>query len=170
MKYTDLTLAEQLKISDRDIESRKKLIDFNDSDAELLKSIKPFISENIDAIAEEFYSKQINNPEIQIVIGDAETFKRLHNSMKRYVIELFEGYYDREYVNKRLRIGLVHKRIGVSPKLYISAIHILEIVLRKYVVKSTIGKNECANCFDHQDAFPFLSVFSFTCPIVPGSR
>jgi diguanylate cyclase len=42
------------------------------------------------------------------------------------VLSLFEGYYDLEYVNNRLRIGLVHKRIGVEPKLYLSAVKTLK--------------------------------------------
>ena len=159
MKFTDLTLSEQLKISDRDIEGRKRLIDFNDEDAKMLKSIKPFIIENVDIIVEEFYSKQINIPEIQIVIGDAETFSRLHSSMKRYVIELFEGFYDKEYVNKRLRIGLVHKRIGVSPKLYISAIHILEGVLRKYLSKIPRNSNQSPDSMDYQESLRKVLTF-----------
>ncbi|MFO1353204.1 MAG: protoglobin domain-containing protein [Acinetobacter sp.] len=30
------------------------------------------------------------------------------------MVELFSGNYDANYVNNRLRIGLVHKRIGVE--------------------------------------------------------
>jgi len=69
--------------------------------------------------------------EIQLIIGDAETFRRLYSSMKRYVLELFEGYYDKEYVNRRLRIGKVHKSIGVSPKLYISSLSRMETILHE---------------------------------------
>ncbi len=42
------------------------------------------------------------------------------------MLDLFNGVYDLEYVNNRLRIGLVHKRIGVEPKLYLSAVHTLK--------------------------------------------
>ena len=42
---------------------------------------------------------------------------------------MFSGLYDLEYVNNRLRIGLVHKRIGVEPKLYLAAINTLKGLL-----------------------------------------
>lgn len=52
------------------------------------------------------------------------------------MLDLFSGLYDLEYVNNRLRIGLVHKRIGVEPKLYLSAISTLKSLLVKVLVES----------------------------------
>ena len=39
-------------------------------------------------------------------------------------------------MNNRLRIGLVHKRIGVEPKLYLAAIHALKQLIIEQVEKS----------------------------------
>lgn len=130
------TLAEQLQISDHEIEERKRLLDFGPDDAAALVSLRGFIQGHLETIVDEFYCKQRVNAEFALLIGDSETFRRLHASMHRYVLELFEGYYDAEYVNKRLRIGKVHKRIGVSPKLYLSAIMQLETILQRYVSKA----------------------------------
>ena len=151
-RLTDTTLAEQLKITDRDIEDRKALMGFTEEDAKFLVAAKATVAENLDNIVGEFYAKQISVPEIQLLIGDAETFNRLHASMKRYVLELFDGFYDKEYVNKRLRIGKVHKRIGVSPKLYVSAIRLLEHVMVRYVTKEAKGDNNCSSCEGVRDA------------------
>jgi diguanylate cyclase (GGDEF)-like protein len=131
---TDRTLAEQLNITEIEIESRKSMLGISVDDIKILKSAKPLILDKIDEIVSEFYDKQVDIVDIQLLIGDAETFSRLHASMKKYVVELFEGYYDKEYVNKRLRIGKVHKRIGVSPKLYIASIHMLESTLQRYLL------------------------------------
>jgi len=138
-RLTEKTLAEQLKITDHDIEQRKELVGFYTEDEETLKECKPFIQENLEQIVDEFYNYQRSIHEIQLLIGDAETFRRLHSSMKRYVLELFEGYYDKEYVNRRLRIGKVHKSIGVSPKLYISSLSRLEAILYRYIMDAGDG-------------------------------
>jgi diguanylate cyclase (GGDEF)-like protein len=132
---TDQTLAEQLKITERDIEERKKLIGFSKQDVDELVACKAFVQDVLEDIVDEFYAHQREVPEIQLLIGDAETFRRLHSSMKRYVLELFEGYYDMEYVNRRLRIGKVHKSIGVSPKLYISSLGRLETILQQRLLE-----------------------------------
>jgi len=140
-QLTEMTLAEQLKITDRDIAERKEMVGFYTSDEKALKECKDYIQENLDPIVDEFYRYQRSIQEIQLLIGDAETFRRLHSSMKRYVLELFEGYYDNDYVNRRLRIGKVHKSIGVSPKLYISSLARLESILYRYLVESDNGEN-----------------------------
>jgi len=132
-RATDKTLAEQLQITDREIEYRKSLLNITDADVNLLKTLKNIIIGGIDEIVDCFYDIQLKTREISLLIGDAETLDRLRMSMHRYVLELFEGYYDAEYVNKRLRIGKVHKRIGVSPKLYVSAVNLLEVVLDDYL-------------------------------------
>lgn len=130
----DQSLAEQLRITEPEIRDRKSLLDFTEADVDSLRECKPIVSEHLDSIVDEFYDKQRRHPDIVLLIGDAETFSRLHGSMRRYVMELFDGFYDAEYVNSRLRIGKVHKRIGVPPKLYISALHLLETILLRHVM------------------------------------
>ncbi|WP_135080462.1 GGDEF domain-containing protein [Terasakiella sp. SH-1] len=141
---TAMTLAEQLKITERDIAQRKELIGFFQDDEKALTECKLYVQEHIEQIVDEFYNYQRSIREIQLLIGDAETFRRLHSSMKRYVLELFEGYYDTTYVNRRLRIGKVHNSIGVSPKLYISSLSRLETILYRYLTDASDGDEEKA--------------------------
>ncbi|TWH77110.1 diguanylate cyclase (GGDEF)-like protein [Azomonas agilis] len=136
MKQTDQTLLEQMRITDFEVEHRKNLFLFSSVDAQLLKSCKSLIEQNIDAVVSEFYRMQTSIPEIALLIGDADTLARLRSAQRRYILDLFSGLYDLEYINNRLRIGLVHKRIGVEPKLYLSAIYTL-----KHLLHETIEKN-----------------------------
>lgn len=134
MEKLNQTLAEQLQISEMEIEKRKKLLDFNEEDALVLLSYKPIIAKYMDGIVKTFYDNQLSVPEIALLIGDAETFRRLRSAMHRYILDLFDGHYDEEYVNKRLRIGMVHQRIGVSSKLYLAAIYQLQKILNNTIL------------------------------------
>ena len=147
-RATDLTLSEQLQITDREIEYRKDLLGITHDDVAVLRSLKNDIAEGVDEIVERFYDKQLETSEISLLIGDAETLERLRQSLRRYIIEMFEGYYDGEYVNKRLRIGKVHKRIGVSPKLYVSAVMMLQTILDDYLLSLTVHStdHDCDFC------------------------
>jgi hypothetical protein len=126
MLQTEQTLFEQMRITELEIESRKALFSFTAADVKALQSFKPIIEENIDKIVDDFYGLQTSVSEIALLIGDSDTLARLRTAQRRYVLDLFNGVYDLEYVNNRLRIGLVHKRIGVEPKLYLSAVHTLK--------------------------------------------
>jgi diguanylate cyclase (GGDEF)-like protein len=131
MKQTEQTLLEQMRITDFELEHRKTLFSFTSDDAKALQSCKPSIERNLDSVVAEFYQMQTGIPEIALLIGDADTLTRLRSAQRRYILDLFDGLYDLEYVNNRLRIGLVHKRIGVEPKLYLSAIYTLKELLHR---------------------------------------
>lgn len=129
---TEKTLAEHLRITDVGIMDRKALLRFTDADARALGGFRATISGLVDAVVEEFYAHQVTIPEIAAIIGDRETLGRLCTAMRDYVLRLFDGSYDADYVNARLRIGKVHARIGVSPKLYVSSLHSLETITRDH--------------------------------------
>lgn len=133
MRRTDQTLLEQLQITDVDISRRMELLNLTQNDLKILSNHKQLIEENIDIIVDEFYQKQTEIDEISLLIGDADTLQRLRSAQRRYVLDLFSGHYDTEYVNNRLRIGIVHKRIGVEPKLYLSAVRTLKEVVQKTI-------------------------------------
>lgn len=141
MKRTEQTLLEQLKISDVEISNRMQLLNLTKEELNLLSSHKILIEDNIDIIVDEFYKKQTEIDEISLLIGDADTLRRLRSAQRKYVMDLFSGNYDVEYVNNRLRIGMVHKRIGVEPKLYLSAVRTLKEVITKSL-KRIITKSD----------------------------
>jgi GGDEF domain-containing protein len=141
LKRTKQTLLEQMKISDVEISHRMQLLTLNKDELDLLYSHKKLIEDNIDIIVDEFYEKQTEIDEISLLIGDADTLIRLRTAQRKYVMDLFSGNYDSEYVNNRLRIGMVHKRIGVEPKLYLSAVRTLKHIVTKSL-KRIITKRE----------------------------
>ena len=129
MNPTEQTLLEQMRITEFEIAHRKELLLLDERDFALLASYRPKIEPHIDALVDKFYTLQTGITEIALLIGDADTLTRLRAAQRRYILDLFSGLYDLEYVNNRLRIGLVHKRIGVEPKLYLAAINTLKGLL-----------------------------------------
>ncbi|HJV65597.1 MAG TPA: protoglobin domain-containing protein [Geomonas sp.] len=144
MKVTDQTMMEQMRIGKHEIRRRRELARLGDEEDALLSGCRPFIEEEIDAIVEEFYQVQTADKEIAQLIGDADTLRRLHATQRQYVLDLFSGQTDIDYVNNRLRIGLVHKRIGVEPKLYLSAVNVLKEILYKSLERRITDREQLA--------------------------
>jgi diguanylate cyclase (GGDEF)-like protein len=142
MRRTDTLLVDQMKLTDIEIRNRMQLLDLDTESLDFLAKHKVLIETNIDAIVNEFYEKQTAIEEISQLIGDADTLTHLRNAQRKYVLDLFSGHYDREYVNNRLRIGMVHKRIGVEPKLYLSAVRTLKEGISKVFRRHLTDTNE----------------------------
>ncbi|MGJ8485386.1 GGDEF domain-containing protein [Pseudoalteromonas sp. SYSU M81236] len=122
MRRTEQTLVDQMKINDVEIQHRMSLLGLTSKSLSSLINYKPIIESAIEDVVSDFYKKQTEVDEISLLIGDADTLTRLRDAQRQYIIDLFCGRYEHEYVNNRLRIGMVHKRIGVEPKLYLSAV------------------------------------------------
>lgn len=126
MQEIQQTLLEQMRINDIEIARRKELLDINHEEVRLLKECKPIIEAELDPIINAFQQQQVTVPEVALLIGDSDTLDRLNQVQRTYIIDLFSGFYDEHYVNNRLRIGKVHKRIGLEPKLYMAAVRNLK--------------------------------------------
>jgi diguanylate cyclase len=158
MKTTDQSLLEQMRITEFEVEYRKTLCSFTQADVESLRSCRPIIERNVDSLVERFYEMLTSVREIALLIGDADTLARLRSAQRRYVLDLFSGEYDLEYVNDRLRSGLVHKRIGVEPKLYLSAVHTLKMLLRETIVGAFGDEAERQAVLSALDKLIFIDV------------
>ncbi len=159
---TDQTLLQQMRITEADIEGRKLLLGFSEADAATLLACRPLIEKEVHGLVSDFYTMQTSIDEIALLIGDADTLNRLRKAQSRYVLDLFDGVYDLEYVNNRLRIGLVHKRIGVEPKLYLAAIHSLKSMLFALIRDILPDQNErraTLNALDKLLSFDITLVF-----------
>jgi diguanylate cyclase len=142
VRQTDQTLLEQMRITDFEIEYRKTLFSLTEADVEALLHFKGMAEASIDTVVAKFYELQTSVAEIALLIGDADTLNRLRIAQRKYVLDLFSGVYDLEYVNNRLRIGLVHKRIGVEPKLYLAGIYTLKQLLNELINGTLLDRNE----------------------------
>ena len=155
----ELSFPELLQISDDEIQSRKDLLDFTADDEALLKTLQPIVADNLEKMVTAFYDQQLESPEIAMVIGNTNTLIQLRNSMRRYIRELFQGDYGTKYVNKRLHIGKVHQRIGVSPKLYLAAQSLLQNTIYDAILPSTGRKSEYASREKQRNALRKLLTF-----------
>jgi len=134
---TEETLLQQHRIDEFEIERRKALFGFGATDAAALLQARSCVLPALDAVVEAFYRQQTANEEIALIIGDSETMRRLHLAQRQYIDDLFSGIYDENYVNNRLRIGVVHKRIGVAPKYYLSAVGTLRRLSREQSIRTS---------------------------------
>jgi diguanylate cyclase (GGDEF)-like protein len=143
-KKTEESLLQQYRIDEFEIEQRKALFGFGPADAAALMRARPLLLPVLDAVVDEFYRKQTENDDIALIIGDSETLRRLRLAQRHYLDELFSGIYDEEYVNSRLRIGNVHKRIGVSPRYYLPAVGALRELVRRAIDTHVPGAGHAA--------------------------
>lgn len=132
------TLTEQMGFDSNTLLRMKAFVGFTDQDNQALRALLPVVTDNASRIVDIFYSHVEHQPELLEIIRKAgSNIDRLKDVQRRYLIEMFEGNYGPAYVEQRLKIGLVHNRIGLTPRWYLGAYSVYittltPLILRKY--------------------------------------
>lgn len=119
-------IVNHIGLSDAEIEQRKNYLEFTAHDAELLTELHARHEDHVTDIADVFYDHLLKFPPLRQMLSDPATLAQLKKSQSHYFDTLTSGNYDGQYVAERLRIGVVHQRIGLDPKWYIGG-------YRKYI-------------------------------------
>lgn len=129
----DRALLDRMAIDDAEIGVRKRLMGCREEDQQLLAEAARYIRPVIGEIVHSFFMLLLHQNEISRFAIDGRTGRRLKGEIAKYVNSLFGAENGREYVYERLRIGQVHQKNGVEPKLFIAAMKGLKSVLRDHV-------------------------------------
>jgi len=123
---TTLAIKEKphVKISndlDKDIKKQLLMIGLTEDDLSVLRVLIPHLQENVKSIVANFYVNLENESSLSTIINTNSSIERLRVSLERHIAEMFDGKIDNEFVAKRHRIAVIHARIGLESKWYLSA-------------------------------------------------
>ncbi len=112
---------QRLRIDDKELRARRAFYEITDEDLARLASLRAFGERNSAAIVDALYQLLLEQPESRTFFPDDRTVSHVKAKQRDYFRGLFDGRLDLAYVEDRLRVGSVHERIGMPPKLYIGA-------------------------------------------------
>ncbi len=114
-------IAAEMGIDAAEIASRKAFLELTEADAVHLRNIRGKLAAAQNGFADGFYEYLRQLPELAALLPDEATVARLKAAHGRYFASLTEGEYGDAYVDGRLRVGMTHARIGLTPKWYVGA-------------------------------------------------
>ena len=116
-------LVREMQIGENEIALRKTFLEFTEADAKSLAAIHEHVEAiHLDEIfANLFYQHLRAFPELRRLIPDDTTLERLKKTQSRYFRDMTNGIYGAEYAESRVRVGLMHQRVGLQPKWYTGA-------------------------------------------------
>ncbi|WP_323001525.1 putative bifunctional diguanylate cyclase/phosphodiesterase [Denitromonas sp.] len=115
------SIAAEMHIDAAEIAARKAFLELTEADADCLRAIRDRLAGAQHGFADGFYAYLRQLPELAALLPDAATVARLKQAHGRYFDSLIEGDYGEDYVAGRLRVGMTHARIGLTPKWYVGA-------------------------------------------------
>jgi len=93
----------------------QRYVNWTEQDAARVHAVSALVSPYFGSLVDDFYAEIENHPEARKVItGGEQQIARLKTTLVRWLGELFSGRYDRDYVERRWRVGLRHVEIGLN--------------------------------------------------------
>jgi rsbT co-antagonist protein RsbR len=114
-----INYMQRLRLDERELESRRAFYEIADEDLTRLASLRGFAERNGVGFVDALYELILGHPESRQFFPDDITVRHVKHMQQAYFLGLFSGKCDLAYVEDRLRVGAVHERIGMPPKLYI---------------------------------------------------
>jgi signal transduction histidine kinase len=93
----------------------QRYVNWTEQDAARVHGVAALVAPYFGVLVDDFYAEIENHPDARKVITGGEAqIARLKTTLIRWLGELFSGRYDREYVERRWRVGLRHVEIGLN--------------------------------------------------------
>ncbi|HJV88218.1 MAG TPA: EAL domain-containing protein [Noviherbaspirillum sp.] len=118
---TARSIADRIGLTQDELVQRKAFLEFDEEDVALLRGIDKPLSEMRHAVAEKFFHYLLAFPPLNALLSDPDAVERLRRAHDRYFSQLTAGAYEQAYLQDRVRVGVVHRRIGLDAKWYIGA-------------------------------------------------
>lgn len=103
-------------------EKRRKQLDYigiTEEDLEFLSEQKEHFKAIAEAVVDQLYDRISQNPELIKIIHTYSSIERLKEIQRWYFMTMVAGKIDMEYIEKRLAIGNLHSRIGLTTEWYL---------------------------------------------------
>ncbi|MUT64379.1 globin-coupled sensor protein [Paenibacillus sp. NEAU-GSW1] len=101
---------------------RQRQLEFTKITAEDLKKLaecRPIFEQVVNEVVDRFYANIEHYPELMDLIGRVSNIERLKETQRVYWLSLTGGVIDEAYIDNRIKIGLVHSRIGLTTDWYL---------------------------------------------------
>src|ERR1041384_3559099 len=108
-------------LDDGEVARRKSYLEIAPADEMRLREAHVHLQKQAKEIIDRFYEYLLAHEHTRAILAQPGLVERLKGLQARYFAELTAGRYDLAYAENRVRVGLAHHRIGLSPEWYLGA-------------------------------------------------
>ncbi|MBB6673683.1 globin-coupled sensor protein [Cohnella nanjingensis] len=108
-------------------------IGLTEEDLSYLKRQAAHFEAVTDIVVDQLYAHITEQPELSRIIGEHSTIERLKETQRWYFMTMVEGKIDMDFIEKRLHVGSMHSRIGLTTNWYLGTyMRYLDIAVQNF--------------------------------------
>jgi PAS domain S-box-containing protein len=108
----------RIRLTSAETAERRRFVGLGDDEVAVLRTLRPTIARATPAVLDDFYDWFSKTPDTARLVSP-ELVAGLKQSVASYWLELVDGAFDRPYAASRMRVGVIHEKIGLGPPWYL---------------------------------------------------
>jgi rsbT co-antagonist protein RsbR len=126
---------ERLQLSPHDVERRKAFVGLEPDDVARIRSIQDIFLPNADRYVAAFFDHLAGITETSRLSGNYGTLEEAKRLEHEHLIAMMLGDYGRDYMEQRVRLGMLYSRAGLDVRILLGAFHVLMRALGTEIMK-----------------------------------
>lgn len=118
---SERTVMANVGLDVADLERRKKYVGLGPSDLANLAAIRGLVTTHADALVDAFLGQLAGNDEAKVLLGYKELTTQVRQLKRAHLIDMVAGRFDLDYVEQRIKLGLLYSRVGLDTKVFVGA-------------------------------------------------
>ncbi|RUM30582.1 MAG: hypothetical protein DSY32_02065 [Aquifex sp.] len=137
-------ISKILKLDGREVKRRILYLNLTEKERNILKELSKKVSEkDFASLFKSFYEHLLKFEETRnILTKEGNLINRLKSKQIKYFRELLYADYDLNYAISRLKVGLIHEKLGVEIKYYVGAfskwLEAMLPIIQKYIPEEEV--------------------------------
>lgn len=132
----------EIVVTDPEVRKRLAFLGLTEDDLGVVSAWKEVCRSVTDALVDEFYAHIQSNQATQDFLLAHTTVERQRPLLTRYILTMFDGCIDDEYVEYRRRVGVTHEKIDLDFSWYVAMYEVMRRVLVKAVQQAGATSRE----------------------------
>lgn len=132
------------KLHQFELNEAKQLLQLNEKELALFREFRPIMEQEVDQIVTNYFAFITQIPGMKTIFDKFSALEKHKVIMKKYLLSLFPENIDEKYMQRRIPIGAVHRRVGLPPFYYIGAYQVLNDEIMSLIFKVYRRKTEQA--------------------------
>jgi rsbT co-antagonist protein RsbR len=133
-------LMKEMDMTSQDVQRRLRVVDFGPEDSKRVQTLTKVIGEHVDELTSGFFDYLGSLDEAAGVIKDPKTLAAARRMKTAHLKAMTKGQYGEDYVEERLKLGMLYAKAGLDPRVFLGAFHHLMRTIGFKVMERFKGK------------------------------
>jgi rsbT co-antagonist protein RsbR len=133
-------LTQQLGITDTEIARRLELVEFKDTDARWIQQLSAVVTPRAVELSAGFFDYLSTLDEARVLLQNRQAMTTARRMKEDHIRAMVTGAYGVAYAEERLQLGMLYAKVGLDPRIFLSAYHHLLQSIAARVIEHMKGE------------------------------